>query len=396
MKSVAYVGVVVAVILIISGVYLYLPSTHPTPANTTSSSTSSSSSTASSTQGTQSPSYALLLTDPPYSPAGTEHLNFTYSGTAVQTTSPNGTTSWIHAKSSGTVDLMSLVNVTQTVAITVVPAGSVVHAVQITVTGVKAEINGSVQTVSIISNNITISVSHQSAVGLNGQTGSGAVVDLTPSLTQVQVVNASSGSRSSAYVFVPSGVALGDQQVQQNETSVGARASIHASLASDLETLRASSAQSLEVTSASLSGTGNQTSFSVTVKNTGNSTVGLFGMVLSGEFNMSLGAGFCPTNLGVCAGATVDITHSSAIPMVVNGTSISPLLGFSQSAQGSESGTTIAAGQSVTLTFSGVISVQTGSHSSSTPTITLSPVSGQTYSILLMGDGSTTAQATAS
>jgi hypothetical protein len=391
------VAAVVVAALIVAATYFAAPAVIAPSSQTKSQTTSQSTSS----QGTISPTYLVLLTDPPQVPTGTEQLNVTYSGVSIQVTAPNGTSSWVSVNVSGTVNLVSLANLTQTIASAKVPAGSLATAVELGISSIQAKINGTTQVVTPLSSKITISVAQPTSANQNV---TGAILDLSPTLARTQVVNASSGATTNHFVFVPSGVAIGTNNVNQSQAHVGSKARLSAGEGDQLKSVQSQVSGSISVTSAQLSVSGNKTTFSVTVKNSGDSGVTLFGLLLNGQVNMSMTLPTCPPNPGyACTAKQLSIEHPGAIPFRINGTSLQPLLGFEgQQGVGNVSAITIGAGQSVTLTFSGVISVQApnqvqaGGLAPASPSIALAPVSGQSYTIRLMGEGFSTFQVTAS
>ncbi len=353
-----------------------------------------SQSTSTTQQGSLSPTYLVLLTDPPQLPSGTEQLNMTYSGVSIQVTASNGTTGWISVSVSGTVDLISLENLTQTIASIGVPAGSLVRAIELDISSIQADINGSIQDVTPISNKIIIPIAQPTMVNKNV---TGAILDLFPTVAQTQVVNASSGAVMNGFVFIPSAVALGKAEVNQSQVHIGSRAKLSPG---DIDHLRnIQSSANISVISASLSVSGNNTAFSVTVKNNGNSSVTLFGLLLKGEFNMSLSHPIpCNPHAPVCPKSVRSIVHPGAIPFRINGTSLLPLFGLrGQQGNDNVSAITIGAGKSVTLTFDGIISIQPPGHAKVVrlPSIILTPVAGQNYTIRLLGEGFSTFQVVA-
>jgi len=80
--------------------------------------------------------FAVMLTDPPTVPAGTTILNLTYSDISLHVIYEDNTTSWVKLGVSGTVNLFSLVNMSQTLASTTLPIGSTVDKVQFTIANV--------------------------------------------------------------------------------------------------------------------------------------------------------------------------------------------------------------------------------------------------------------------
>ncbi|HSV50013.1 MAG TPA: DUF4382 domain-containing protein, partial [Candidatus Acidoferrales bacterium] len=86
--------------------------------------------------------FTVMMTDPPTVPDGTTVLNLTYTDIALHITYPNGTTQWQSLGASGTVNLFSLINVTQTIATTNIPLGSTVDKLQFVIQDVTATVNG--------------------------------------------------------------------------------------------------------------------------------------------------------------------------------------------------------------------------------------------------------------
>jgi len=79
------------------------------------------------TRTSSATNFLVMLTDPPTVPAGTTVLNLTYSGIALHIAYPNGTTQWLPVTATGTVNLFSLVNMSQTIASVTIPTGSAVE-----------------------------------------------------------------------------------------------------------------------------------------------------------------------------------------------------------------------------------------------------------------------------
>src|SRR5512137_1256359 len=74
--------------------------------------------------------FLVMLTDPPTVPTGTTQLNLTYSGISLHVTYLDGTNSWIPVQAMGKVNLLSLLNMSQTIASIVLPTGSIVDKIR--------------------------------------------------------------------------------------------------------------------------------------------------------------------------------------------------------------------------------------------------------------------------
>jgi hypothetical protein len=88
----------------------------------------------------------------------------------------------------------------------------------------------------------------------------------------------------------------------------------------------------------------------------------------------------------------------TGIPFWINGTKLMPTV-RNDSQEGRDSGILVKPGQTVTLTFTGIILVQPESDEhgqGQTGSIATVPISGNVYAIQLMGEGQATIQVTAS
>ncbi len=157
-------------------------------------------------------SFLVMLTDPPTVPAGTTLLNLTYSNVTLHVTYSNGTSDWLPVNASGTVNLFSLVNVSQTIASTMIPSNSTVDKIQFTIADVTAVVNGALYNVTALSNTLVVMVANSQV----NQTLSGVLVDFNPTLVQIQATDAN-GTLVYYYVLVPSATAtiVGDLTKEQ-------------------------------------------------------------------------------------------------------------------------------------------------------------------------------------
>ena len=129
--------------------------------------------------------FAVLLTDPPTVPAGTTQLNLTYTNVSLHVIYPNDTAEWLPVGASGTVNLFSLVNMTQTLATITIPLNSTVDKVQFTIANVTAVINAKTYNVTSLSDTFVVKVAN----GLVNQTDSGVLIDFNPTLVQIQATD---------------------------------------------------------------------------------------------------------------------------------------------------------------------------------------------------------------
>jgi hypothetical protein len=385
-------------------------------------------------------SFAVLLTDPPVVPAGTTVLNLTYSDISLHVTYTNGTSEWLSVGTSGSVNSFELINMTKTIASTTIPTNTTVDKIQFNIENVSAVINGVNYNVTTLSSTLVMSVANSRV----NQTLSGVLVDFNPTLIEIQSVDAN-GNPVNYYVLAPSATAAVVGSLNQSQVRVGTIVKIGQNGRARVERVVQDFSQSLSITAASLSVKGNTTSLTVTLTNNGDVTFRVFGLMLQGDFNSTLN--WAPQ-------FQMPNTNPSTIPFQINNTDLVPLFGpsfgmqpmipqdvrpmpITQAAtlvqpldmrmgqsiqnagpniggmgmgrqpfgpQGGHDDRTGAAassylalqpGQTVTLTFSGVIGLQHGQNFNDRPGLTMTPLLGNTYTIQITGEGFQTYTVTA-
>ena len=87
--------------------------------------------------------------------------------------------------------------------------------------------------------------------------------------------------------------------------------------------------------------------------------------------------------------------HPLTVPFKINGDTLIPLVGSGDDQGiGRLAPSTLVPGQSVTLSFTGALQVGFG-HEGLMPSIALTPIAGETYTVRLMGEGFQTVQVNA-
>ncbi len=205
-----------------------------------------------------SSAFVIQLTDPPQVPNGTQSLVISYSGISLHEAGNANSTGFVNVAQSGSINLMQLVNFTQTVAVAK-KTGAAFDMVRFNITGATITINGNTYNVSVPNNRLLVKIS-----GSNSTSG-GVLVEVNPSIIQIY-----SGNQT-IFVMVPSAraVAIGATIVNSTSASVGFRGKIRAS---EHERLQLASGN-ISITSASISQVGNSTELSVTVRNNANTSV---------------------------------------------------------------------------------------------------------------------------
>ena len=259
-----YAAVAIIVSLgIIAASFLYIGMPMTTGTNTSSSS------------GQLAP-LAIRLTDPPQVPSLTTSLNLTYSSIGLLVGEPTGTQGQLNTTpvtvtpsgGSATIDLLKLQNVSQTVAITNLPNGSVLYSVTFTVTSIKIDVNNTVSSVSLATGGTSfeVTIAHPSAFS----SGDFALLQLNP-----VVVNTPSG-----YQLIPSSVGVMGHGAGSDE--VGQEHKLSSSDNGALNNAKGNVSASITALSVS----GNVTTFTVLVNNSASIPVELTGIGLHGNFTV--------------------------------------------------------------------------------------------------------------
>jgi hypothetical protein len=332
-------------------------------------------------------SFVVMLTDPPTVPAGTTILDLTYSNVSLHVTYPNGTALWLPLNASGTVNLFSLVNMSQTIASTTIPSGSAVDKIQFTIADVDAVVNGVMYNVTALSNTLVVSVKNSQV----NQTLSGVLVDFNPTLVQIQATDAN-GTLVYYYVLVPSATATIIGDLSKEQIKVGTIVELGQNNRAKLVHVVEEFSKNVTIVSASLSVNGNATTLSVTIRNDGDFTFRVFGLTLHGEFNAT--RTWRKEKDGEIDEEIVERIHPDTIPFKVNGSSLIPLFG-DQKDNGHDdehenmelSSLVLQPGENATLSFSGVIALQPEKDIMKRPAMVVTPIVDGNYTVRLMGEG---------
>jgi len=340
-------------------------------------------------QTSVAPSFLVMLTDPPTVPAGTTVLNLTYSNVSLDVVYTNGTSEWLTVNASGTVNLFSLENMSQTIASTTIPNGTAVDKIQFTIAGVEAEVNGTLYTVTALSNTLVVSLANSEV----NQTLSGVLVDFNPTLVQIQATD-SNGTIVYYYVLVPSATATVITDLTSEQVKVGTIVKLGQNNKEKLVHVVEEFANNVTIVSASLSVNGNVTSLNVTIMNQGNIAFRIFGLTLHGEFTATrTWEKESPLTGEMISELIIEKICPDTIPFQVNGTSLIPLFGDHVIID--TPSLTLEPGQNATLSFSGIIDLQPDTGNVIGPPLVVTPIVGDTYTARLVGEGYQTFNVTA-
>jgi hypothetical protein len=325
----------------------------------------------------------IHLTDPPQVPKGTTSLNLTYSAIALLVGEPVSggqqtlkTVSITPSGGSATLDLLKLQNVSQTIASASLPNGSLIYSFSFTVTGISIDVNGTKSPVTLATGGSTLTVTLAKPSALQGTDV--AMLQLNPVIV----------STSSGYQMIPSAVGFVRHASQGEENEqVGSQHQLSKEDNDEFE----HSKGNVTATLTAMSVSGNSTTITVQVKNVGNSSVLLNAIAIHGNFTVighpcngggqnetrthTIGNHSSSTTSSTSSTTTRTTTTSTSsrecenehqdevVFVPVNGTmssgACSPLkmdLVSGEHVQAEGHGITLAKGQCVDLTFSGVIS----------------------------------------
>jgi hypothetical protein len=222
---------------------------------------------------------ALQITDPAQVPVGTQSLVIAYSSLAVHLSNASGSSGWVSSNSTGSVNLLAVLNLTQTIGTVSVPANASIDMVRFAVSSANITVNGTTYNVTVPSGMLTAHVTGRTSVS----GGASVLLDLSPVVASI-VTNT-----TTVFVLVPSVRAVVVGGGSNSATlHVGARARLSENETAELEQTR----PNVSITAASLSvSPGNVTSFSITLRDNSNESVVVkhvgFKGNLSVQFNSS-------------------------------------------------------------------------------------------------------------
>jgi hypothetical protein len=246
MNKVIPVLAVVIVVLVIAAVLVYHPSV-------VSKVTSISKITSTSTTAVP-----IAMTDPAEVPANTTSLYISYSSFKILYFTANASAHFANVSSSGSINLLSLVNTSQVLASANLPVNSLIKSIEFAVVSANITINGTVYPVNVPSSMITANV----PANFNKiNSSSSLILDFTPAVITVYTAN------STKYELIPSLLAISSTGLVNR--AVGAREHIPANVNRSLFFER----PNITITGASLQQVGNLTKISVTVKDNSNESV---------------------------------------------------------------------------------------------------------------------------
>ncbi len=266
---------------------------------------------------------SVLLTDPPHVPSGTQALFVSYSSLKVLLSNNSGTF-WKQINTSGTVNLLSLVNFSKNLSAFNLPANSIVKRMSMRISNATITVNGTTYPVALTNNNISVSVFYSA----KNTSAYNILLDLFPTVSAVVSAN------QTTFVMSPSATAATVVKNNSNPSSTASREGLIRLSDGDEKALRASRAN-ISITNASISVFGNETVVSITVKDNSNYSTRLFRATVYGnttyELNINtsriplvVGAAKMPRDIkqpyqNQVLGDVMNFTHSNLSPEGISG-----------------------------------------------------------------------------
>ena len=194
-------GLIVLIVLILAIAVIMEYSGKPAQTTTTSLTTNTTTTTTTTATNSSSGTLALLLTDPPILPVGAENLTLSYKGIILHSSGQN-----YSVNESGSINLLSLVNLTQTLAVLKIPANTVFDSVTFDNASATIKINNISYTVMIPSGSFTARIKNNNTLSSN----SAVLIDMSPSIVQIY------NNSNSTFILHPEAIAT---IVSQNNVS---------------------------------------------------------------------------------------------------------------------------------------------------------------------------------
>ena len=262
-KGLAYAIGIIIVIAIAAVAYKALVPSVSVPVTTTAPSSANS-------------TVMVQLTDPPAVPNGTQALMLYYSNIELHAAGKSNSTGFVSLNASGSVNLMNLTNLTQTVGVGKVSKTANFDLLRLNISGATITIGNATYNVSVPNNRLQIKIS-----GLNGTSG-GALVDLSPTVLQIYAAN------QTIFLMVPAAraITINNRSINSTSVHIGFKARVNAVAKAKLEQVR----PNITITGASLTSSGNSTYLAVIVKNNANSSVTLKQVMLLGYMRSVISA----------------------------------------------------------------------------------------------------------
>lgn len=205
---------------------------------------------------------SVLLTDPPHVPLGVTKVYIAYSNLQVHVSEAGNQSGWTLLKSSGSIELLSTINIGQTITSVKIAAGEY-NLLRFNISSAQVTFNGKNYTAFVPTSALTVPI--VGGIQVNASKPSATIINIQPTVYNIgSASNPEFIIRHWAKAFpVPSSEVTAEEEHEGTKVSLIGKA-----WWTDVQERYTSNAQ---ITSATLT----PSSLSVTVKNTGNQTTKL-------------------------------------------------------------------------------------------------------------------------
>jgi Domain of unknown function (DUF4382) len=163
----------------------------------------------------------VLLTDPPNIPSGVTKVYVEYSDLAVHVSHAGNQSGWTTIQSSGQIQLLGTVNVSQTIASVKVPTGDY-NAIKFNITSAQVTYNNVNYTAFVRTAELVVPIVH--GINVNASVPSATIIDISPTVLNIGSTSTPEfiiRSVATAYVVPQSGVTTGMQQTGYRISLIG-------------------------------------------------------------------------------------------------------------------------------------------------------------------------------
>src|SRR5579864_6591575 len=246
--------------------------------NKSTQSTSVVSSTSQPSNG-QSGTLAILMTDPPTIPRGVAAVYINYSDVQVHVNNAGNQTGWTDMQSSGDINLLGVVNSTQTIAAANISRG-IFNALRFNITNALVTFQGQNYTADLVYQEHTLFVSIPGGIRISNGQSSGAVIDMTPTVLFL------GNTTNPTFAFMPDakGYTLAANSISVHPHK-GDRDDYQGKISDQIQDMTHFRITALSLTPSSIT---------ITVQNTGSATVNFRLLALTST--TSVGGGWVPTS----------------------------------------------------------------------------------------------------
>ncbi|MGI0079318.1 MAG: DUF4382 domain-containing protein [Nitrososphaerales archaeon] len=313
--------------------------------------------------GPQSGTLSVMLTDPPTVPTGVTALYINYNNVQVHVSDAGNQSGWTALSGSGQLNLMSLVDVSQTIATANINSGTF-NAIRFNITSATVTYNGQNYTADLVYQEHVLTIPISGGIKVSEAETSTALIDLTPTVLLLGT------PQNPVFAMIPAarGYVVPTQSVPAEAHHIGQRHN----LAADSWWSVALRESAFGVTSVATT----PTSLSITVENSGNASV---------VFRLSA----VTTGTSVSGGWQSRLSTSDVFVVEPNET-LAVLGGSTRTQMYQEiaaGGYLLAPGQSATFTYSGPIVIGQQLVDLGGQIQTQFVIPGQNYVVSLTGNG---------